>query len=635
MKILKKIFIVFLFVLLSTALIKTKGIGYNTQKNASFEVNETVKELNTLYTTYKQDVGTTIFNGNSSNQHVFMLSQKETNDSKIVTWAVSDEHGALTRTTLTGIAKDYEAHHPDYCVIGGINGDQFTLGFGENLAQNGRDPYHLQSYYPFICDNEGWFIVTAMPNSGGKFAIMHTDGRTNSLEYLTNAHPISGLFLYILNKDGERIQKFRVDHFNETPRGGETSVFSSHYDLKANYPTITLHEKNLYVIKNAEKCLPNNSIDYVPYKDNYAQDGFFGKGVITNVNNLNTIGFGDFAISTFDPNLMEYLNVGTKVLVQFEYQGLDNIESAIGFHTIQRENGVDNIIPASDAYNNRKYPRSIIGAKDNGDFVLIAIDGLQENKGASGACFEEINAILDNYGVATAYQMDGGGSVTAIVRNDKGSFDTVNSPSDGQPRTILNGVFFVERRKPTGELKIQDNNINDITFNIDINDYNNIINNQKLIINEKEYIINDNEITIEGIERNKTIPYTIEFNITNGNGEEEIVKVNKELFIPNMAPYINYCKWENNETLNIEIKDIDDVLIDSYILNNGVRYDILGNVCLIPSYNNDILYLKISYFDGLEEKFITIIYPDKYPLNRMDSWLDSINSSIFEMRVFN
>ena len=102
-----------------------------------------------------------------------------------------------------------------------------------------------------------------------------------------------------------------------------------------------------------------------------------------------------------------------------------------------------------------------------------------------------------------------------------------------------------------------------------------------------------------------------------------------------MAPYINYCKWENNETLNIEIKDIDDVLIDSYILNNGVRYDILGNVCLIPSYNNDILYLKISYFDGLEEKFITIIYPDKYPLNRMDSWLDSINSSIFEMRVFN
>lgn len=638
MKHLKRVIIVLYFIILLFVSIKTKAIGYDDTKKASYDANETVASFSTPFTTYQTDYGTSTFNGSESSQHVHIMTQHETNDSKIVTWAVADKNGAFVRTNVAGIAKDYEEKHPEYQVIGGVNGDQFTLGFGKNLWVNGKDPYHLQSYYPFIADNEGWFIITAMPSNGGKFAIMHTDGRTNSLEYDTNNHEISGMFLYILDENNERTHKFRVDHFNETPIMDEISVFCSRYDDDGNYIEKDIYEENLYLIENAELCLPNNSIDYYDYKGEYAQNGFFGKGHITSINNKNTLGFGDFAISTNNESLKEYLKIGAKVLVQYEYLGLEDIESAIGFHTVQKEKGVDNVIPASDAYNNRKYPRSLIGQKENGDFVLIAIDGLQEKIGASGANFEEINAILDYYGVVTCYQMDGGGSVTMVTKNDNGGFKVVNSPSDSSARSVLNAVLFVEKRRPTGEISINSMNEDNVSFNIDIEKNNNIINNMKLVIDNKEYDINSDTITINNLARNNTLEYKLVFNITNGNNEEEIVTINKEIFIPLLTPSLDYCIKEEIEdgiSLKININDFDDNIRRKYLLINGISYDILSENIIINDYSIDYyIYLKIEYFDGKSVKVLTIIHPESIPLNRLYGYLGSINDDIYNLKVF-
>ena len=77
----------------------------------------------------------------------------------------------------------YEKNHPDYEVIGGINADQFTLGFGSSILDSGKDFYNTQPYYPMIADQEGWFIMTSLPvNGAGNVLYLHTDGRSNPIE---------------------------------------------------------------------------------------------------------------------------------------------------------------------------------------------------------------------------------------------------------------------------------------------------------------------------------------------------------------------------------------------------------------------------------------------------------------------
>jgi exopolysaccharide biosynthesis protein len=43
-----------------------------------------------------------------------------------------------------------------------------------------------------------------------------------------------------------------------------------------------------------------------------------------------------------------------------------------------------------------------------------------------------------------AFNLDGGGSTTVVVRNQDGTgWNVVNQPSDNPPRAIANGVAFV------------------------------------------------------------------------------------------------------------------------------------------------------------------------------------------------
>ena len=84
MKHLKRVIIVLYFIILLFVSIKTKAIGYDDTKKASYDANETVASFSTPFTTYQTDYGTSTFNGSESSQHVHIMTQHETNDSKIV-----------------------------------------------------------------------------------------------------------------------------------------------------------------------------------------------------------------------------------------------------------------------------------------------------------------------------------------------------------------------------------------------------------------------------------------------------------------------------------------------------------------------------------------------------------------------
>lgn len=442
-KILLSILTIISFLLITLCVIsKNVTAVYSDSKNASFEKTETVNSFDTGYTRYETDLGVTNYKGTNYNQRVHVFFQKQTKNSKIVTWAMKGDAGKLTRVPVAAICIDYEAKHPGWKVVGAINADQYTTGFGDNIGGTGKDYYYPQPYYTMIADGEGWFTMTGLPAYAQNVLGFLQDGSENPLisgsSSLINGNiKFKGMFLYILDKDGNRLEKFEVNKFNESPRELETAVWSSHYNSKEKFPEIKLYG-NLYVVKRAELAIANNSIDY-QYKGENGRDAFFGKGTISEVTNEATIGYGAFAIETKDEYLQSKLDKGVRVMVQYELEGkLGEVESAIGYHTIHRINGVD--IPSSGSYNTNKYTRSIVGRTKNGEVFLMAVD--QTNY--SGMNWEEINACLKYYDVDEAYQMDGGGSTTAVIKENN-NFKVVNSPRDGAPRSILNALLLVEK----------------------------------------------------------------------------------------------------------------------------------------------------------------------------------------------
>ena len=174
---------------------------------------------------------------------------------------------------------------------------------------------------------------------------------------------------------------------------------------------------------------------------------------------------------------------------------MNNVEASFGYHSVQRENNQD--VKTTAAYDARRYNRSIFGKKADGTYVLMTVA-----KGTySGTTQNESNTILKQFGVTDAYQQDGGGSVTAIIRNANDSFDIVNESSDSsvKERQILSGCFFVVRDSGYRSYK-KDSTKNSITLT-KVNNYNDeYISNVVAELNGKTYNITDEDLIIDNLE---------------------------------------------------------------------------------------------------------------------------------------
>lgn len=564
--------ILFCFLILWNINIKADDVYYNDDKSAYYKPVEVLLEGSYDYTNYQKIKAVTGYNGEESNQLIYTYVQKQTKDSKVVTWGVKKDSGKLENANLPYIAIDYEANHKDWIVVGGVNADQYTTGFGTNVASSGKDFYSPQTYYPLICDYEGWFAVTAIPYYGHNIAGFLQNGESDPIisgsASLNNGEiKLEGLYLYVLDEDGNRINKFEVNKFNESPKAYETALWTSFFNKDNEFDSITIKNKCFAVIK-AERAYPSNSIDYSEFKGENGYNAFFGKGKITKYEENVTIGYGDFAIETSNEDVLNALSEGVRILVQYEYEGvLGDVESATGYHTIQRLDGVD--MPGVGDYNTSAYPRSVFGRTIDGDIVLLAVDGKAKAQGRTGTKHWETNAILNSLGVVEAYQMDGGGSVTAIIRNESGGFDVINNPADGAARRVLTGLLLVERKKPeVTNIKINSERNKIIFEEIQIDDHGNDVSKSVLVFDGKEYDINNNSIIIDGLDGNKEYSYYIK---SYYNGEEVIIKEDI-CFTSTFIPEVKNIKETKEEGFEIEFEDIDNNVIEYYIIIEKEKY---------------------------------------------------------------
>ena len=247
-----------------------------------------------------------------------------------------------------------------------------------------------------------------------------------------------------------------------TDTGNKTSPISRSLESKS----VSISSSNdLYIISKADKTWVGNSVDYSWFKTGV--NSFFGKGVIDEVSKSTTLTSTQFAIETTNTELLKLIKEGCYVVAQNEiYGGYENCESAIGWHRVQRLNNVDNPVTYGDSYNNRAYPRSVVGVTNDGKIALITGQGTTK----SGFYAQEINAVCKAYNIKTAFQMDGGGSVTMILRNEDGEFETVNEPSDGSDRSIYNGLFFVVK-DVEAEVNVSNIEQNSVELDVNVSDY--------------------------------------------------------------------------------------------------------------------------------------------------------------------
>ncbi|MFA5766224.1 MAG: hypothetical protein WC929_08795, partial [Bacilli bacterium] len=229
------IFIILIAVFASIKTTVKAAIIYSDNNLGSYEMTTRV-EFNQIgvNTTHFLDLGNTMKNGAMYSQQVNVLTQKQTADSKVVTWAIGEQTD-FDRSTIVGIAQDYEKNHPDWVVVGGINADQYATNFGENLGASGSDYYYPQPYYPMICDGEGWFAIGPLANGSSDVAGFLQDGSKDPIfngkakANNTGSIQFAGLFLSIYDEDDHKTHEFKVDHYNAVPKENETTIYSSYY----------------------------------------------------------------------------------------------------------------------------------------------------------------------------------------------------------------------------------------------------------------------------------------------------------------------------------------------------------------------------------------------------------------------
>ena len=114
-------------------------------------------------------------------------------------------------------------------------------------------------------------------------------------------------------------------------------------------------------------------------------------------------------------------------------------------------NGVDVTANASGSYNTDRHSRTMIGITEDGKLINIVVDGRQ-SPFSDGASMHELAQIMLEAGAYNAFNLDGGGSTTYMMKPE-GSDECVvyNRPSDGSERSISNGFIIASTATPSDQ----------------------------------------------------------------------------------------------------------------------------------------------------------------------------------------
>ncbi len=122
-----------------------------------------------------------------------------------------------------------------------------------------------------------------------------------------------------------------------------------------------------------------------------------------------------------------------------------DVEDAIGGHM---QPIVDGKLAVANG-NTSNYPTSFVGYRDDGTVVLCSVTSTQDGK-YLGLRFSDGFKFCTEMGFNSVFYLDGGGSTT-FVTLEEGSYTVRNKCSDGNVRSVINGIGVVWNDTPVCE----------------------------------------------------------------------------------------------------------------------------------------------------------------------------------------
>ena len=194
--------------------------------------------------------------------------------------------------------------------------------------------------------------------------------------------------------------------------------------LNARTTTTFLRDYNLQIAVNGGEFYPwhsNSLLDYYPHVgDPVAPNGFTAsRGKKYSEGNRPVLYISDDNVAQFSrPSGKIYNAISGSHMLIVEGEAIE---------------GLDSEIPA---------PRTALGVDFGPDrLVIVVVDGRQPFY-SEGATLTQLADLMIEYGVYTAMNMDGGGSSTLVIENERGKAEVLNSPIDshipGRERPVAN-----------------------------------------------------------------------------------------------------------------------------------------------------------------------------------------------------
>ncbi len=345
--------------------------------------------------------------GDSDRQHGYVFEYTPNRGSQLMLSWGDNVTGRDTLSTLIGKAEDQ-----GYDVVGGINGDFFSMQTGVPLS--------AMIYQDRLLTSDAGAAAIGITDSGHAFI-----GKP-------------GIGLTLRRFDGF---EYSISHFNKYPTEYNSYLLTSDFGDS----TMSTSESREIVIRLSggiftPSCTLSGIIEEI---HNDTIDTPIPEGcVVLSVNNKS---------SRFEET--SPLKKGDVITIDITCaDGWSRVNFALGGGDIILSEGniPDGI--ANEDHEKRANPRTAVGITENGRLIFLALDGRNDSI-AKGMTLTNLASAMKSLGCVSALNLDGGGSTTAAVRHSWSSnVEIVSSPSDGSERRLANAVLFINTTPITEKL---------------------------------------------------------------------------------------------------------------------------------------------------------------------------------------
>lgn len=572
---------------------------------------------------------------------VFTYTLKQDATTKLATWTYASPHD-YSLHTLMDIAKDYEANHPGWIVLGGVNAEGYYEGELTNAFVQDGDVIRKDVSAEVFKE-----LIGFKPD--GSYVIKQT--------------PVASTYPRLHLND----KYYDVKYINELPSENEISILTPDLASTLDLSSFTVIEGNYSLYRRSEK-FPGGTL-------NGPNLGIFVKGKINGVVNfasISKVADYKFYLVTNNTNVIGELTPNLEVKCQYDYiDEYSDVESMVGYMyklLINNETIPVNYIDTTDNgqkvvydcayYKTTSKERCGIGFKEDGSIVLLTT-----NTGKGGPTQYEVGEMFKEFGCTDAYQFDGGGSVTFLKRNELGQFEMLNTPGDGSPRSIMSGLFIVTR-DPAYSQNIPASTASTITLNKKTGSFYDGITNYQVELNGNTYTPVNDVVTITGLDDDTDYSLNISYEV-NGEKVSSTLLVKTKNFVPKLDVISLHNGFRINDYTSDEYLKINKIVFDidgeKYVLENDKTIDITGLnkdceyfISYEYTYTNIITnevftkavsessYTTLSYQAPTIDKFELYSSNDtriiiKYQYSDVDTLVDEayleVNNEIYELTV--